>query len=452
MLPPRSPRRWLGLLATAVALADTPLAVAAPEFIDLGRDALPRAISADGSVVAGVRGSVDGNVTVESPSFRWTRATGRFTDLALIVVNALSSDGSTLAGGGVFQPGRAFRWTEAAGLQSLLNGDPVAPSTATAVSDDGSVIVGTLATPTNPGHDYRAFRWTPSGVTILEPPAGFAWTEAAGVSGDGATVVGTVGNDARLEAFRWTPARGIELLGTLPGAKNSRATTISADGRVILGTSDERAFRWTAAGGMVALAPDVEFEPVATSADGSIVAGNIDGQPYRWDANHGLQSLSDLLRESGLDLTSWTLQRLTGLSADGATFVGEGHFHPPGGKVEPSVRTRNGWLATNIAGRALKAPSPRPTPATLVVPPPVLAEKRTVTHGSENSVIVRGTARGDVTRILYRVEAGRSFRVATGTRDWRFSVVLRPGANVLTVVAEGPGGKSAPARVVLQGR
>jgi probable HAF family extracellular repeat protein len=55
-------------------------------------------------------------------------------------------------------------------------------------------------------------------------------------------------------AFRWTEAGGMEDLGTLPGGTSSEAFGVSADGSIVVGSSDAggvyRAFRWTEAGGM----------------------------------------------------------------------------------------------------------------------------------------------------------------------------------------------------------
>jgi hypothetical protein len=58
---------------------------------------------------------------------------------------------------------------------------------------------------------------------------------------------------------------------------------------------------------------------------------------FIWDSKHGVRYLKDVLvNDCNLDLTGWTLQRATGISADGLTIVGYGTN--PAGLTE-------GWIA-----------------------------------------------------------------------------------------------------------
>ena len=82
------------------------------------------------------------------------------------------------------------------------------------------------------------------------------YSEAWGVSANGAVVVGAADNAAGFRhAFRWTEVDGVMRdLGTLGGGY-SWADGVSADGAVVVGwaynaAQQPRAFRWTAAGGM----------------------------------------------------------------------------------------------------------------------------------------------------------------------------------------------------------
>jgi probable HAF family extracellular repeat protein len=205
-------------------------------------------------------------------------------------VTALSHDGSVLVGtydpvGTVNQ--EAYRWSAAGGFQAIP-----APGTSTSrfstgegVSADGSVVVGSVRTAIG---NNPAYYWTAAGgmVQIGDLPGGSFLADVTGVSANGSVVVGhssstnAMGGDR--EAFRWTQAGGMVALGDLPGGTlSSRVADVSADGSVIVGTGQgaagPEAFRWTQAGGMVGLGdlpggPALSFAE-AVSADGSVVAG-----------------------------------------------------------------------------------------------------------------------------------------------------------------------------------
>src|SRR5262249_31941484 len=75
------------------------------------------------------------------------------------------------------------------------------------------------------------------------------------------TVVVGFSNDASghgFKAFRWTAASGMVGLGFLPGGDESTASGAKAEGTVVVGQAGEasgqhQAYRWTAASGMVGL-------------------------------------------------------------------------------------------------------------------------------------------------------------------------------------------------------
>jgi probable HAF family extracellular repeat protein len=130
--------------------------------------------------------------------------------------------------------------------------------------------------------------WSQS-ITWLGTLPGGGYSEARGVSANGAVVVGFAVNAAGLpRAFRWTASGGMQDLGTLPGFNMSYADAVSADGSVVVGTAvyvvyDEydyfyfsRAFRWTAAGGMQGLGTlpgGGRSAASGVSADGAVVVG-----------------------------------------------------------------------------------------------------------------------------------------------------------------------------------
>jgi probable HAF family extracellular repeat protein len=210
------------------------------------------------------------------------------------------------------------------GLGDLPGGD--FNSFAYHITPDGKVVVGDGSS--DKGYDAEACRWTfdgsvwiPQGLGDL--PGGDYWSQALGCSADGSVVVGRsrIKNGAR--AFRWTAAKGIVNLGVVARRKFSAAWGCSADGNVVIGESfsvqgkDEVAFRWTAASGMVGLGDlpgGISFsEADGVSADGSIVvggSGTANGvEAFIWDAANGMRRLADVLSANGVSVPlGWTLQ------------------------------------------------------------------------------------------------------------------------------------------------
>jgi probable HAF family extracellular repeat protein len=196
---------------------------------------------------------------------------------------------------------------------------------------------------------------------------GGSWSVAWGVSADGSVVVGVAENAAgQQRAFRWTASGGMQDLGTLPGTDESQALGVSADGSVVVGRAYNaaghwRAFRWTAARGMQDLGTLGGYLSVAwgVSADGSVVVGeaqNAAGQDraFRWTAAGGMQDLGTL----GGD---WS--EALGVSADGSVVVGglrtpQGRFVPFAGRRRVGCRTSARWAA--VGARLIAFPPMAP--------------------------------------------------------------------------------------------
>jgi probable HAF family extracellular repeat protein len=291
------------------------------------------AVSADGSVAVGWSSSAQGQ-----HAFRWED--GVMTDLGVLpgketsAAKATSADGSVVVGHshrGAQPEIRAFRWENGAISDlGILPGS--FGSNATAISWDGSVIIGNSGSP---------FRWQDGVLSELEIPG--LWG-VGDMSADASVIVGVgpLGVPYGTGAVRWD---GDELvgLGTLePGGRPrggsfSRASAVSADGSVVVGSSNafpsDEAFRWEN-GFMLGLGR-LEGNwsgAIAVSADGSIVIGESSGHdgPFLWNATDGMQSLQHVLEEFvGHDLAGWRLTDVGGISADGRTIVGKG-FNPDG--------------------------------------------------------------------------------------------------------------------------
>ena len=192
------------------------------------------------------------------------------------------------------------------------------------VSADGTVVVGFSP---DGSERMQAFRWTKArGMVGLGFLPGDSRSLAWGASADGAVVVGESNNDTGEQAFRWTEAGGMVGLGFLPGDTHSWATGLSADGRVVVGVSSsqpgirDRAFRWTEADGMVGLdhPPGVtRSKAYAVSADGTVAVGSysdIGTQAFRWTEADGMVGLGHLPGRG--------FGRAWGVSGDGSVVVG----------------------------------------------------------------------------------------------------------------------------------
>lgn len=255
--------------------------------------------------------------------------------------SAISGDGTVVVGGAndgaVGNAQRAFKWTQASGMVSLgtLSGGNF--SYASAVNGDGSVIVGD-ANIGGGGSPVRAFRWTQAGGMVNLGVIGTVYSSSAsnatGVSSDGSVVVGQstfdmVGVNNR--AFRWTQAGGMVDLGTLPGGNDSRAAAVNSDGTVVVGSSNAtgtgsntHAFRWTQAGGMVSLgtlAGGTHSYARGVNSDGSVVVGgaNIGGAgsdtaAFRWTQSTGMVNLGFL--------GAGNFSQANAVSGDGSVVVG----------------------------------------------------------------------------------------------------------------------------------
>lgn len=126
---------------------------------------------------------------------------------------------------------------------------------------------------------------------------------AGGVSANGRVVAGSFFDAAadQLRAYRWEDGV-MQNLGVVSGTPGSFGSEISADGRVVVGQSGQRAFRWSTSGGIASIGelPGGSDNGVAhnTNADGSIVVG-ISSQTsgfrgFRWTSATGMRALGDL--------------------------------------------------------------------------------------------------------------------------------------------------------------
>lgn len=224
----------------------------------------------------------------------------------------------------------AFRMSIYGDIERLGKPDFHTYSQASAVSDDGRVIVGHAG----PG----IFRWVDGTGFELIDIDGYVQD----ISADGDVVVGQ--SDGH--AVRWTPATGIHTLDLTTDWQISQATAVSADGRVIGGVYSAHegefvsGFRWTEEGGIEDLG---NIRPSAVSNDGSVIVG----EPVRggidamiWTMNQGLRQVANIPGiefETTDQLADWTFLSAVDVSGDGNIVAGWGRI---------SNNTRRVWRLT----------------------------------------------------------------------------------------------------------
>ena len=212
-------------------------------------DSVARGVSADGSTVVGWSTSASG---IEAFRWTATTGMEGLGDLDGGIFRStafgVSADGSVVVGTGTSASGnQAFRWTAATGMVGLgdLPGG-LFSSFAYGVSADGSVVVGQGSSNSGLGSTTvdEAFRWTQAdgmvGLGDLTDQTFTIYTassRATAVSADGSVVVGKGSPPVSgTEAFRWTQADGMVGLGDLPGSPlSSQANAVSRDGSVVVG-------------------------------------------------------------------------------------------------------------------------------------------------------------------------------------------------------------------------
>lgn len=287
-------------------------------------------LSADGRVAAG---RDDGSI------FYWTAESGmrhvpNFEDYHPTYVHDIYADGSAVLVDMVKNVGAySFElqalWSPTSGFTPLTNG-----GNAPALSNDGQVVVGRVSDPAILSPDGI---WSELG-DLPSVPLGqrqYANGVALDVNADGTTVVGQAGDlyfrgsPYHGEAFRWTAAEGLKGLGFLADHKQSAATSVSADGAVIVGTSGELfdfPFRWTEEGGMKLLDAGPTYRDVIVSGDGKTIAwsGAADGyiKAKIWTAGEGVRWVDDVLTEAGVDLKGFSIAAVYSISHDGRTIGG----------------------------------------------------------------------------------------------------------------------------------
>lgn len=187
----------------------------------------------------------------------------------------------------------ALRWdlrgggrVELGSLDTGPHGDNVQ---ATAISDDGRVVVGTERT----RRGRLAFLWRDGRMRRLPPLGPGSFASARACNGDCSVIGGLMrGPSGTNEAVRWVRRRPSILFPAPAGAHGSNVWALDASGDV--------------AGGEIFFLP----------------GGNLESRGYLWTARSGLAYVDDIASSRGLHLGDLRIWSVTALSADGTVLVG----------------------------------------------------------------------------------------------------------------------------------
>lgn len=228
-----------------------------------GDESVANAVSADGSIIVGYLKLLNSSRL----SFRWTQATGmealqEFSqDVNGHQATAISDDGSFIAGiyfdNDSSNPQRAYIYTTQMTDMSVLNVyNGTTHQTPTDLSSSGAWMVGHLRDDPNNSSQRKAFRVSanPGSLPDLLGTLGGNISVATAISSDGSVIVGYSTNaNGEYRAFRWRNTTGMVALPSF--GPSTFANDVSSTGRYIVGyydsqnspyEDDNRAILWDA--------------------------------------------------------------------------------------------------------------------------------------------------------------------------------------------------------------
>jgi probable HAF family extracellular repeat protein len=243
-------------------------------------------------------------------------------------------------------------------FQILSNPPGYATISATSMSKDGHVVVGTACnscTTTN-----VPVRWV-DGVPSVLALSSYTWVQNMVTNADGSVVYGYVsGGSGSATTMQWTISGGLTFAVPLSVQLDPMAT--NADGSVLI--SNDPASRWTSAAGVVSLprlngytdGSDVD----GINSDGSVAVGDSqkslgggywDNEAVRWTTTGGSTQVLGLGFLSGHNYST-----AQAVNADGTVIVGMS-WPTGGGPAQAGFRWANGSIASlgNINPQAITA-------------------------------------------------------------------------------------------------
>ncbi|MCB1218926.1 hypothetical protein KDL44_16205, partial [bacterium] len=231
--------------------------------------------------------------------------------LPALSANDMTPDGRWIVGetdvNGDYFPDGTYRYDRLNDVFFML---PAQGINATAISDDGGVILGDMPDPTGIGSNVAA-RWTlqTNWVSLgFLPRAGACPSRSDGyeLSADGSVAVGLSWDGCSGRGFVWRQSTGMEELEPLANGGN-RASVVSADGTIVGGFAQGAFSRTPATWNGVSTdgdlmdppAGEVQGEVYGMSDDGSLLllgwldgaAGDVSERATKWTAAGGLETI-----------------------------------------------------------------------------------------------------------------------------------------------------------------
>jgi len=163
---------------------------------------------------------------------------------------------------------------------------------------------------------------------------------------------------------------------------------------------------------------------------GYIAQPGLPAPDYNLGVNNFFATGGDTLNYAGVNTLTFTAGQLP---LDGTNSLNRA-FNPP----TATTFTVAPMSPTNFSNNG--TPTPDAPRVKITGPKQITTSKAKIT--------IKGTATGAVTRVTYRIGAGAT-RHAKGTAKWHFVASLKIGKNLITVTAQGPGGKSTPAKITV---
>jgi probable HAF family extracellular repeat protein len=311
----------------------------------------------------------------------------------------------------------------------------------------------------------------------LPVPVGATSSQSVGIDGSG-KIVGSYTNATSTYACVWnTASSSPSTLATPAGASIYYGTGINAAG-VILGFffktvgSAYQACYWNSVSSAATSLPNpagaVQSYAEAINSQGRIVGGfqnagssyqacvwaSTSASPSTLPVPSGTQSsIADGINNSGEIVGSFSTTAINLAGSRACLWSGNSVTD-----LNTLIDTASGWVLTtangiddsdNIVG---VGSINGVTHAVLLTPIPISAPvlsikgKRKRVTGKAR-LVLHGMATSSATSVTYKV--GKKTRRARGSANWKFTIRLKPGRNILTVIAHGPGGDSAPVKMII---